>query len=151
MKRAILLVLSSFLLTIGLTGCPQNQTPSGTRGQINVIFSNPSGTPIISLEPFSGGVLTGTSSNMTIFAAEVAGRKVLIQFVPGLTADRTCQTTSGCNFTVGKQGAAVSAKNGTITAIISGGNVNITANGTFTQLDGGSFNGQLTATIPFIQ
>jgi hypothetical protein len=154
MKTKIVFVLSSFLLALSLTACPPggSGTP-GTSGQINATFSNPSGTTFITLEPFSSGAITHKDALQTDFVGFQGNRGLEFQFVPPLTSNRTCQASINiCGLLMSKTGSdphLIFAKGGTITATISGGNVNITANSTFTQKDGVTFDVEVNATIPY--
>ncbi len=154
MKLILKMMLSSLLLVLGLTACPTGgSNPGGTAGQMTATFSNPSGTTGISLTPFSSGVTVINSNHVnTIFVGSQPGRVIEIEFFPPFTASRTCSTDEGltCALIVGKTGVGLSfAKNGTITATLSNGTLTMTANGTFTQKDGVTFDAQVNATLPF--
>ncbi len=154
MKTKIVFVLSSLLLALSLTACPPGGggTPA-TSGQINATFSNPSGITFVTLEPFSAGAITSKSQLQTLFLGFQGNRGLEFQFVPPLTGNRSCQVSINvCGLIMNKTGSdphLIFAKAGTITATISGGNVTIIGNGTFTQKDGVTFDAQFNATIPF--
>ena len=161
MKIILKAILSSLLLVLGFTACPtgggsnpgSGSNPGGTVGQMTATFSNASGTTGISPEPFSSGVTVLNSNHVnTIFAGIQPGRVIEIEFFPPFTASRTCSTDAGltCAVIVGKTGVGLSfAKNGTITATLSGNTLTITANGTFTQKDGVTFDAQVNATLAY--
>jgi hypothetical protein len=154
MKSKLIPAISSLLLALSLTACPPGGggTP-GTSGQINATFSNPSGTTFVTLEPFSAGAITHKDALQTDFLGFQGNRGLEFQFVPPLTSNRTCQVSINvCGLIMNKTGSdphLIFAKAGTITATISGGNVTITGNGTFTQKDSVTFDTQFNATIPY--
>ncbi len=154
MKSNLVFALSSLLLAVGLTACPPGGggTP-GTSGQINATFSNPSGTTSITLEPLSAGAITHKTTISTAFVGIQGNREIELFFSPPLTGNKTCSIDAlTCSILVGKSGTnpgLVFAQNGTITATISAGSINITGNGTFTQKDGVTFDAQVNATIPY--
>jgi hypothetical protein len=158
MKSKLILAISSLLLALGLTACPPGQGTPGTSGQINATFSNPSGTTGITLEPFSAGASTVKTSMFTHFIGVQGNRVIQIQFAPPLSSNIVCPTAQIadtppiCVLWVGKSGEGpfpLLAKGGTVTATLSGGNVNITANGAFSQKDGVTFDVEVNATIPY--
>jgi hypothetical protein len=155
MKPKTMLILSSLPLTFALTACPASTTGGTTGdttvGTLSATFSNPTGTPSVTLTPFSAnaGASKSTDLNSTVIAGKQGNRLLTLNFVPIITANRTCSVKTECGIAMVENGVGVPATTISLTATVGGGKLNVTGTATFKQTSGATFDAQVTGTMPY--
>jgi hypothetical protein len=151
MKLKSTLVLSSFLLALGLTACPGGGTTPPGQGNLSATFSNANGTTSITQTAFSAsaGVSKSTSLNATIIAGKQGNRLVTLSFTPVITANRTCTVKEECSIAIVENGVSAGSTVINLNAAVSGGNLVISGTATFKQINGATFDAQLNGTLPY--
>jgi hypothetical protein len=151
MKKEIIFVLSSLLLSLALTACPGGGTPPPGQGNLSATFSNANGATSITQTAFSAtaGVSKSTSLNATIIAGKQGNRLVTLSFTPVITANRTCTVKEECSIAIVENGVSAGSTVINLNATVSGGNLVISGTATFKQINGATFNAQISSTLPY--
>jgi hypothetical protein len=148
---SLLLVAITSCSSGGSTPAPGGDTGPVTTGTLTASFSNPTGTPTIGLTAFSAtaGANKSTGVNATVIAGKMGNRLLTLQFSPILTGNRTCTLTADCGIALVENGANAVSTSLTLNASLSGGKLTVTGTAKFKQTNGGTFDAEVNASVPY--